>query len=92
MSVDLRLILLGLLKAMGQPCSPSDKKETDPDLISGVREGELACLSPLPTQICADALPVPCPFLHTCLRLPAEVAALPVLQPRPCTFSYRFLL
>lgn len=33
-SVDLHLILLELLKAMGQPCSPSDKNDTDPDMMS----------------------------------------------------------
>ena len=50
MSVGLCLILLVSLKAVGQPCSPSDEKETGPDLISGVREGELVCPSPMPTQ------------------------------------------
>lgn len=54
MSVDLHLILLELLKAMGQPCSPYDKKDTDPDMMSGVREGELVSPSPLLIQICTD--------------------------------------
>lgn len=79
LAVDLHLIWLGLQRATGQPCSPAGKKETDPDVISGVREGEV-CSSLLPAQMCADALPVPCPSLQK-LQPPCAAALAVYISP-----------
>lgn len=58
---------------MGQPCSSSDKKETDPDLISGARERELSFPAYVP-QTARAAAQVALQLLQAmCIFLPVSV-------------------